>query len=466
LNFDALPVISSDHFAHAIKSSLLSSNFVNCGLLVKQLQTSGNEVPASIMHDIARAYAVSSLQKSYHPSTTTAKSYPEAQSRALKAVAIVGGLGSVHESSVPLLALTSRACGYAGLFAEARQQMKRLHQSLISRVASQPSPSWTQSNSFLVTEEFVLPSLHRHLMKSCAVHGNVTAALQVCDDIQRFSRMFMEKKEKNAGKTEATSPLLLPAYHSYGLDTALSMGLPEWSSLIEAASRSGHWKVCLSTLQFIRPYVERLNPTLASDESTSKQYNRISKCLTTSSKCFAVRSQYAWAVRAIEDWIQWSGRRPPLAAVLETIRALCDRGRDKEVVRLVETSLLPPSTSATDDRSYEAALHVSAVTSLSKEGMYAAADEVFLAGITRQSLPFSLVKSLVDGEPCVTLDLHHMNRAVARSSVRIALQKHMIESHEGCDMIVVTGRGLRSTTRMRPVLRPTVQRLLVEEFCE
>ena len=114
-------------------------------------------------------------------------------------------------------------------------------------------------------------------------------------------------------------------------------------------------------------------------------------------------------------------------------------------------------------------LYISAITALSNEGLYAAADELFLAAVTRGRMPFSLDATVLEGEPCVTVDLHRMNLAVAQSAVRIALQKHMFTMASGpraanSDVVIITGRGLGSVLKMRPVLRPEVQRLLLEEF--
>ena len=70
-------------------------------------------------------------------------------------------------------------------------------------------------------------------------------------------------------------------------------------------------------------------------------------------------------------------------------------------------------------------------------------------------------------ETRVTLDLHGLNLAVAHSAVRIALQQEAISSNRkisATDLVIVTGRGLNSALRMRPVLRPEVMHMLQEEF--
>jgi hypothetical protein len=70
-----------------------------------------------------------------------------------------------------------------------------------------------------------------------------------------------------------------------------------------------------------------------------------------------------------------------------------------------------------------------------------------------------------------------MNVAMAHSAVRIALQQYVLpenssaeclsnveEKQKDGDMIIVTGRGMNSAQRLRPVLRPEIQRMLLEEF--
>jgi hypothetical protein len=111
-----------------------------------------------------------------------------------------------------------------------------------------------------------------------------------------------------------------------------------------------------------------------------------------------------------------------------------------------------------------------------------------VAAITRHSLPLNIQHEMInDTERRTTLDLHGMNQAVAHSAVRLALQQlalsvdHLNRDSSGgtatttrtdgndamsvkTDLVIITGRGLNSALKMRPVLRPVVQRMLVEEF--
>ena len=119
---------------------------------------------------------------------------------------------------------------------------------------------------------------------------------------------------------------------------------------------------------------------------------------------------------------------------------------------------------------YELFIHVSAITALYHAGLYNVADDVFVDAVSRGSLPFNLLKQTYGVERRFTLDLHGMNLAVAHSAVRVALQQEVLSASYATsdvwdnDMVIVTGRGRNSALQMRPVLRPEVQRLLVEEF--
>ena len=72
------------------------------------------------------------------------------------------------------------------------------------------------------------------------------------------------------------------------------------------------------------------------------------------------------------------------------------------------------------------------------------------------------------------LDLHGMSAAVAHAAVRVSIQQEMAriqplikspsEMSWSKDLIIITGRGLRSGQKFKPVLRPEVQRMLTEEF--
>jgi hypothetical protein len=179
--------------------------------------------------------------------------------------------------------------------------------------------------------------------------------------------------------------------------------------------------------------------------------------------CFEIRGQYAWAIRAIEDWIEWSGRRPKKEAVLGAFRILSTRGQGFELNRLLQRVLDVQATPFDEsEATYAEALCTGALNSLHQHGLYEDADELYLQACSRGYLPFSIDRDDLRNE--FTIDLHGMNVAMAHSAVRIALQQYaLLESQDG-DLVIVTGRGMNSAQRLRPVLRPEVQRMLLEEF--
>jgi hypothetical protein len=111
-------------------------------------------------------------------------------------------------------------------------------------------------------------------------------------------------------------------------------------------------------------------------------------------------------------------------------------------------------------------VYIGAMNALHMNGLYDAADEVYITAVTSSTLTFDL--SSEDGQ--FVLDLHGLNVALAHSAVRVALRKNAaaLESEEdekkNKDMLIVTGRGKNSAFRLRPILRPQVQSMLTEEF--
>jgi hypothetical protein len=256
----------------------------------------------------------------------------------------------------------------------------------------------------------------------------------------------------------------------------------QWKLLLIAASKSAHWRVCFNTLQFIRPFVEATHPRHASSselETLDRQYESLEHALTAAVFAFETRSQYAWAVRAIDDWIEWSGRRPPYEAVLSACRILAKRGMASQVKDVVDKVLSCPYTTTsmefrskyvlTYHNSYEALISAEAITTLYKYGLYDVADEIYANAAAANYLPWAVVdtdmKATNMTSPLV-LDLHNMNSAIAHSAVRVSLQhiQGKVRQNSSRGLMIITGKGKRSAHRLRPVLRPEVQRMLTEEF--
>ena len=114
--------------------------------------------------------------------------------------------------------------------------------------------------------------------------------------------------------------------------------------------------------------------------------------------------------------------------------------------------------------SYSELLYVNTVTALHTNGLYDDADEFFVNGIEGRILPFNYFRE--NGQ--FVLDLHGLNVALAHSAVRIAMRQQAATlAEEGapqCNMMIITGKGRNSEFHLRPILRPEVQRMLLEEF--
>jgi pentatricopeptide repeat protein len=475
------------HFSAAIAACLLASDFKSARRVLGIMNDFGMRPSNSSLHEIARAYAVVAIERasanSGQPKSRKAPKAPQddvSTARALNAYAIIRDL---DDTPVSLLSLVSKACASAGAFKEAQSLLRRIHLQALERASADSSVGKKRSRERFGSDiaEQVLPGLHRALLRSCAYKGNVTAALWLVDDIQYLSRQL--SREEDASTDSILRPAIVGTEGDvFGLPVegaslmvskgSIGMKVVEWRSLLIAASKSGHWRVCLSTLQFLRPYLEAVHASLAqTDEERillQRDYDRIAPASTTVIRCLAARSQYAWCVRSLYDWIEWSGRAPPKGAVLGAVRVLAARGRCQEVNSLLAHCTAPSLSNGTYE--YESSLYVGSITTLYNEGLYDDADEAFVAAIARGFLPLSLEKQTFDAEQRITLDLHGMNVAVAHSAVRIGLQQAVLSASWNRsdfwdnDMFIVTGRGRNSALRMRPVLRPEVQRMLVEEF--
>ncbi|KAL9186124.1 hypothetical protein ACHAXT_005362 [Thalassiosira profunda] len=436
--------------------------------------------------------------------------YITSRARAKAALAM---LKAVEKPLPPsLLSPVAKACCAAGLWQDARSIVRRMHRAAIHELRAKDGAR--------IRGKFLgeLPRLHRSLLKFCAKGGNITPALNFADDIQFLaSQIRQHGKSLRATTTKAeekeqpepislSSRLLMdiPTPDSVpesdfsdagALSTILErpIGLTgqDWKLILIAASRGGHWKVCVGTLPFLRPYVKETHPMYAREsissplgssgharptmERLNRKYERIARALTAAILCFEARSQYAWAIRAIDDWIEWSGRRPRKEAVASACRVLAKRYRGQEVISLVSKvmSIPPHDTSyeaeADDDASdytYEKAVYTESINALHKSGLFEEADQLYAEGVANGHLPWAVMPG--SDEKQLRLDLHGMSAAVAHAAVRVSLQKEIVGPQQSSpsmrDVLIVTGRGRRSGERFRPILRPEVQRMLTEEF--
>jgi pentatricopeptide repeat protein len=481
-----IPSLDANHFSIAILCCLKRGDFESAGHILSHMRSSGIRPTQETLTDISRLYAVTALEYSSNktaPTTTATVSNHPAVLRARSSYTI---LSSIDNPPHPLVSMVYRACCSAGMFLEAQRLLRSLHQQALQikwdeyEIKSNNGQSFTSFNDMA----HILLPLHQDRLRYCAHQGNVNNALSLCEDIQYISNRLMihlkNHQELDTLNVTATIHRHVPVQETM-LPTKIFIGMTPscWKSLLIAASKSGHWKVCLSTLQFLRPNLEATRTLDTSSKSDIAchvtSYGQFETAMNTVVHCLAVRSQYGWIVCVIDDWIEWSGRRPPRDAVVSAIRVLATRGRGEEVSNLLtQCTSIPSSNTKYDDKMYNSMLFVGAITSLYNEGLYDEADDAFVMAIARQALPFHFEQETVGTAKHTTLDLHGMNLAVAHSAVRIALQQLAVSVDNWNrtanddvfenDMIIITGRGLNSALRMRPVIRPVVQRMLVEEF--
>mmetsp|Transcript_23764 Transcript_23764/g.57302 ORF Transcript_23764/g.57302 Transcript_23764/m.57302 type:complete len:1469 (+) Transcript_23764:151-4557(+) len=449
--------------------------------------------------------------------------YITSRARAKAALAM---LKAVDTPPPSLLSPVAKACCAAGLWQDARSVVRRMHRAAIREFRS-GNQDGSSSSNLVNRGKFLdeLPRLHRSLLKYCAKGGNITPALNIADDIQFLASQIRQhgKSLRGMAKARCNEPELVALSSRLLMDIPTPDNIPEadfsdagafstilerpvgltgqdWKLILIAASRGGHWKVCVGTLPFIRPYVKETHPMYAREsfassshdivrpsnrpslERLNRKYDRIARALTAAILCFEARSQYAWAIRAIDDWIDWSGRRPRKEAVASACRILAKRHRGQEVLNMVMKVLNIPAIDnpdvCTGDRfeipeyTYEKAIYTESINALHKSGLYEEADQLYAAGVSNGHLPWAVMQ--VSDSRQLRLDLHGMSAAVAHSAVRVSLQKEIIGSSKSSyvaagntwarDVMIITGRGRRSGERFRPVLRPEVQRMLTEEF--
>ena len=431
-----------------------------------------------------------------------------------RAKAALTMLKAVERPSPGLLSPIAKACCAAGLWQDARSILRKMHRAAIHELRQ--GRKGNSNNSVPMKGGFLdeLPRLHRSLLKFCAKGGNIIPALNFSNDIQFLAsqiqrhgksqrRGIVETVEKEPELITLSSRLLMDnptpdtmpeaVFSDAGALTTLlerPIGLTgqDWKLILIAASRGGHWKVCVGTLPYIRPYVKETHPMYAREFSTdqspsrptlerlNRKYDRIARALTAAILCFEARSQYAWAIRAIDDWIDWSGRRPRKEAVASACRILAKRYRGQELIMLVTKVLnIPPLDNAdgeidddseAPDYTYEKAIYTESINALHKSGLYVEADQLYAEGVANGHLPWAVVPTGRKDHQQLRLDLHGMSAAVAHSAVRVSLQKEIMGDGEikARDVMIITGRGRRSGERFKPVLRPEVQRMLTEEF--
>ncbi|KAL7511750.1 hypothetical protein ACHAXN_008707 [Cyclotella atomus] len=517
-----LPVLDERVYSAAITSCLKNDELAIADQILQSMKVKEISLTQSSLHDVVMEYcrmAMESSREEYKIARIAKRNghvnpeFPEllepiyitSHARSKAALAV---LKAVNEPSRKLLSAVTKACAASGLWQESRSMLRRMHRAAIQELRKSTSPAQAAA----IAE---LPKLHRYILKFCAKGGYIIPALNYADDIQylaqqvRLHRKSLGAKQNSSTKstTVSMSSILLSdkakkkREQQPGLakvDAPQILGRPigltglDWKLLLIAAWRGGHWKVCVGTLPFIQPYVKETHPKHSREwskeldetgirkpslKTLDRKYSKLESAITAAVLCFEVRSQYAWAIRAIEDWIEWSGRRPPRQAVIAACRVLAKRYRGTEVLNLVSRVLcMNEATNATtEDASgytYEKAIYVESITALHQSGLYDDADHLYANGVRQGHLLPAVIHDASIQE--LTLDLHGMSAAVAHAAVRVSIQQEMsrlqpsIKSTSDItwskNLIIITGRGLRSGQKFKPVLRPEVQRMLTEEF--
>jgi pentatricopeptide repeat protein len=479
--------MSEQLYAKSISSCLMANDVESAAFVLKWMRESGYSPSQATLSDIAFTYTRLAVEHASKISALKRKrtkhsfflNQEENDASIGSSFAERAGkiLRELKEPTPRLLSGVISAYAATELFGEARNCLQILHENALEK--HRGSKLLSREGEEIMN---LLPRLHRSLLKICASKGNVKAAYCFVEDIQNFANKF-SNSDSEISLFDAplvpdySDPLsidinekVLQTSRNY-TDASRRTGMrgEDWKLFLISASKSGDWKLCINTLQFLRPFLESCHPRRSSITNADKlsiKYRKLARALTAALLCFEIQGQSAWAVRAVDDWIKWSGRRPPKEAVLTSIRILASQGRGSEVTSLIDQVLrIQPTTSDTKESSkhtYEEILYIGAITHLHNNGLYEDADEIYLQAITNQHLPFSVATLGKDGHH--HLDLHGMNVAIANSAVRIAFQQDVLQSNPARDLIIVTGRGTKSFYQLRPILRPEIQRMLTEEF--
>ena len=465
-----MPQLRDFHYTQAINICLKQNEFANAYAILSKMRAKGISPNTSCMEGFALAYAQSAMdttvRENKQKTPSEGKNVSGSLARASSAYKIAMALSLPRSST---LGRVARACAMTGQWKLSLALLRSIHNHVLTP---------KEDGSDVIISPRLLQTIrgtHSFILRECAKQGSVHAALHCTNDIQEFSK-------KIRAKTQPDSPVIeKPKFAEIltdeddifenlrsitdipSLKTNVGMQPNDWISVIQAASKSGHWKVCFNTLQFLRPYVQRTK----NSEFSGERYNQLTYALYAVTRSLETHSQYAWAVRAIEDWIEWSGRQPRVESVLSVIRVLSTNGRVEDIRKLIDTCLrkdLSSSVTKNNNMSYEEMLYVGTISALHNNGLYDDADEFFMSGIQDGFLPFNFIRE--NGQ--FVLDLHGLNVALSHSVVRIALRQQAAtfaeEETSHSNMMIITGKGRNSEFQLRPVLRPEVQRMLLEEF--
>ena len=149
------------------------------------------------------------------------------------------------------------------------------------------------------------------------------------------------------------------------------------------------------------------------------------------------------------------------------VRLLALNGQASSATRIVSSSLSYHSLTVQDSATegylnFARSTYFGTITAAHRAGLTALADLLYMQAVSEGVMEWA-VKENTDHQ--VTLDLHGTNVAVAVAGVRVGLRETFRTLPESGmpSIMIVTGRGLNSKTKFKPVLRGEVQDLLINE---
>jgi hypothetical protein len=445
-----------------------------------------------------------------HMSTTRARSSAgieetESSSAAAKtrSKAALALFPKVAHPTLGLQSAVIRACAASGMWTEAIPLLHKLVQVQDRSSSSSNNKSNHNGNG---SRHPQIQKLHRSLLSICARYGNLKCALQVAASMHGVS-----VQEKDCDVDDDSLLLTVGLANEENTGKGNTMTAEDWKLLMIAASKAREWRICLETLQILRPQYEGLVRLQQKEQrdKLGKDLEALSFTFVSALLCLEACDHYAWGIRAIDDWIKWTSSAtsaslpPPQEAVFAACRATANSGQGRQVLQLLErvraAAMSSKWTASEDLHLYLSSIYARALTAFYNNGDYNSADEVYCVAVDGGFLPWAVAQD--DGEGPVTLDLHGMSAATAHSAVRVTLQREIQfappkntedgETHakdddggDGStpldfefsdraaaatsrwtrDIIIITGRGAHSSDKYRPVVRPEVQRMLTEEF--
>jgi len=460
--------LQEHHYASMLTWCIYHNDLKRCMKILRKMKLNGVQPSVYTYETMISAFSKSSIalssrlntKKPWNDNTFHHKLIRDSAMSSAKAAKKI--LSKIHTPSFNILLGVCQACASSGLWSESVAVLKQVHRTFLSinRDANR--------NSYNINR--VLIKLHRSLFSICARHGNAKDAVVIVNLIQELESSVISLE---------SLPFSFLSTEDYKL-------------VIIAAYKEKNWQICLQILQTLRPHIEAIRSNF-SDSTRISQNDRdnLEFAFTSAVLCLEANGHYAWSIRVIHDWIEWSRAKPKKGALIATCRLIANADRGDQVLDLLShvrrSCADADEEQSINDKNYFRDVYAQAIGSLHKNGDFACADELYCTAVEEGILPWAVVEPAtpkhtnVDAENCVsplTLDLHGMSASVAKSAVRVALQRELFRmpswlnssateddtKSEQREIIIVTGRGAHSTDRFQPILRPQVQQMLTEEF--